>query len=333
MHERLLSILRCPVSGSRLRLEDGAWVAGEIESGALVAESGGASYPIVRGVPRFVTPDNYAANFGVQWNRFRATQLDSHSGLSISASRFFEFTQWHSGDLHGKWVLDAGCGAGRFAEVALGLGLEVVAIDYSIAVDACRANLGHHPRLHVLQADIYHLPFAPASFGGAYSLGVLQHTPQPRAAFEAVCAQLAPGGRIAVDVYPKLLLNILWPKYWLRPFTRRLPADRLLRLVEWCVPFLLPISRAVSLIPVVGRRLRYVVPVVNYETVYPLSPRQLREWAVLDTFDMLSPAHDHPQSAATLRGWFAGAGLEDVQVERRGFLVGRGRRAEVDACA
>ena len=36
----------------------------------------------------------------------------------------------------GKWVLDAGCGMGRFAEIALKIGAQVVALDYSNAVDA-----------------------------------------------------------------------------------------------------------------------------------------------------------------------------------------------------
>ena len=62
-------------------------------------------------------------------------------------------------DLAGQWVLDAGSGAGRFAEVALQAGAEVIALDYSRAVDACYANLKHYPNLHVVQGDIYALPF------------------------------------------------------------------------------------------------------------------------------------------------------------------------------
>ncbi|MGB2712659.1 MAG: hypothetical protein WBC51_00660, partial [Vicinamibacterales bacterium] len=53
---------------------------------------------------------------------------------------------------------------------------------------------------------------------------------------------------------------------------------------------------------------------------------QIREWAVLDTFDMLAPAHDHPQSTRTLKQWFAAAALEDVEVQRPGLVVGRGRK-------
>lgn len=35
-------------------------------------------------------------------------------------------------------VLDAGCRAGHFAEIALRFGAQVVAVDYSNAVEACR---------------------------------------------------------------------------------------------------------------------------------------------------------------------------------------------------
>jgi hypothetical protein len=48
---------------------------------------------------------------------------------------------------------------------------------------------------------------------------------------------------------------------------------------------------------------------------------------LLDTYDMLSPRHDSPQSAATLRSWFADAGLEQIEVFRDGQVVGRGRRS------
>jgi hypothetical protein len=64
--------------------------------------------------------------------------------------------------------------------------------------------------------------------------------------------------------------------------------------------------------------------VANHELDWPLSPKQVYEWAVLNTFDMLAPAHDHPQSAATVEQWSKEAGLTDVWVGRHGFLVGRG---------
>lgn len=47
----------------------------------------GCNIPVVRGIPRFVDSTNYAAAFGLQWNQFRKTQLDSYTGTTISKDR------------------------------------------------------------------------------------------------------------------------------------------------------------------------------------------------------------------------------------------------------
>lgn len=324
-----LERLRCPRTGSRLRLEHPSVVDGRLESGDLISESGEHHYAVTRFVPRFVPRDNYAESFGFQWNRFRHTQLDSRTGRPISHDRFFAFTGWTPELLRGRRVLDVGCGAGRFAEVALAAGADVTALDYSVAVDACWQNHGPHPALDVVQGDLYALPFEPASFDFVYCLGVLQHTPDPRAAFLALPQQLRGGGRLAVDLYPREQLNRFHPRYWLRPFTTRLPRHTLFRLVERVVPVLLPVSNAVGRLPRVGRTLRHAVPVANYAGVLDLTPQQLEEWSVLDTFDWLSPRYDQPQSAATLQQWLEAAGLVEGWVGRMGFNVVRGRKPPV----
>jgi SAM-dependent methyltransferase len=268
-----------------------------------------------------VASEDYTGSFGFQWNRFRQTQLDSHSGLPISRERFFRQTEWSPDEMAGKRVLDVDCGAGRFAEIALSCGAEVVALDYSLAVDACWQNLQDYPGLNVVQGDIYHLPFKPEIFDFVYCFGVLQHTPNVKDAFMALIKSLRTGGRVGVDIYPKLPYNILWPKYWLRLLTRHLPKPLLFKLVEVMVNILLPVSLAIGRIPRVGRKLRYAVPVANYDGIYPLSRSQLKEWSILDTFDMLAPTYDQPKSAETLRHWFAHAELTQIEVFRSGGLV------------
>jgi SAM-dependent methyltransferase len=184
-------------------------------------------------------------------------------------------------------------------------------------------NLGPHSLLDVVQGDIYRLPFLPGSFDLVYCLGVLQHTPDVRKAFMSLPPQVRSGGRLTVDVYPKLMLNLLWPKYWIRPITKRMSHNSLFRLVLWMVKYLLPVSLRIGRIPRIGRKLRYAIPVANHEPDWPLTPEQVREWAVLNTFDMLSPAHDHPQSSETLRRWFEDAKMTDIKLFRKGFFVGR----------
>jgi SAM-dependent methyltransferase len=324
MQPTLMDWLRCPRTGQRLELHDAVWADGRIESGSLRTADGGASYPIRGFIPRFVPESTYADSFGLQWNAFRRTQLDSHSGRAISATRFWKATGWSPPQLAGRRVLDVGCGAGRFAEIALDAGADVVALDYSTAVDAAYENLRRFPHVHVVQADIYHLPFAPRTFGFVYALGVLQHTPDVEAAFAALPPMLAPGGRLCVDFYMRTWRTALTPYYWMRPLTKRLPRQRLFAAVQRAVPVLLPIRRSIGRIPGVGAYLKRMVPVADYHGVLPLDDRQLMEWALLDTFDWLSPEHDHPQRAATVRRWFETAGVQEIEVLKAGHLVGRG---------
>jgi 2-polyprenyl-3-methyl-5-hydroxy-6-metoxy-1,4-benzoquinol methylase len=326
MKLHLLDILRCPATGQSLKLKVTDEVQGDIASGELVTADGIKRYPIENFIPRFVSLDNYAQGFGFQWNKFRKTQMDSYTGVPLSRDRFFESSGWTPSVLKGKRVLDTGCGAGRFTEIALDAGAFVVALDYSSAVDACWANHGSSPNLNVIQGDICHLPFVPESFDFVYCLGVLQHTPNVKESFMALTKQLCPGGRLVVDAYPDLWLNILWPKYWLRPITKRVPQQFLFSIVEMMVSGLLPISLAIGRIPKLGRRLRYAIPVCNYEGIFPLSKSQLREWAVLDTFDMLAPMYDQPQTLSTLRAWFDEAGMAATEVFRRGSYVARGMK-------
>lgn len=327
MRAELVELLRCPRTGSELRLVADQVEGDEVMAGTLVSTTDDtARYPIVHGIPRFVEGSNYTDSFGWQWNRFAKTQLDSHSGVPISRDRFYRYSGWDPADLRGRRVLEVGCGAGRFTEVVLDAGATVVSVDYSRAVDACAANHRGRAGFNVLQADMYRLPLPPASFDRVFCFGVLQHTPDVHEAFRSLARQVVPGGELVVDLYPWRLVNALWPKYWIRAVTRRMPPERLMPLVERMVRQLTPVQRRLGRVPVIGRHLRYMVPILDYSGVFPLSEEQLEEWAVLDTFDMLSAAHDHPQRPGTLLGWFREAGFEDVRVERMGFLVGRGRR-------
>jgi SAM-dependent methyltransferase len=275
------------------------------------------------GIPRFVPADNYAASFGMQWNRHRRTQLDSHTGLPITRDRLRATTRWPD-DLRGQHVLEAGSGAGRFTEVLVATGAEIYSFDYSSAVDANRENNGRATNLHLFQADIFNIPLRKQAFDKVLCLGVLQHTPDPEAAFRSLASHVAPGGELVVDLYAKRLTALVSWKYLLRPITRRMDKQMLHALVERGVDLLLPL--AARLRRLAGRAAVRLLPIAEYSNL-GLSPELNRQWAILDTFDMYSPAHDHPQTARTLRRWCEDAGLVDVEVEPgANGIVGRGRR-------
>jgi 2-polyprenyl-3-methyl-5-hydroxy-6-metoxy-1,4-benzoquinol methylase/uncharacterized protein YbaR (Trm112 family) len=316
---------RCPVCPvhPKLRLQGGGDSPRQISEGTLHCTGCGRDYPVISGIPRFVSDANYAATFGFQWNRHRRTQLDSYTGLPISRERLFHVTQWPT-RLEGDLILEAGCGAGRFTEVLATTNATLYSFDFSNAVDANMLNNGSAPNVNLSQCDILNLPFAPGAFDRVVCLGVLQHTPDPRASFFNLASMVRPGGELAVDVYTRSIASLLHWKYALRPFTTRMHPEKLYQWVSRLTPPLVPLSGMLR--RAFGRPGARLLPIAEYSYL-GLSDTINKEWAILDTFDMYSPAHDHPQSLRTLTSWFQSAGFDEVTV-RYGAngVTGKGRR-------
>ena len=329
MKEKLVELLCCPNCRERLTLDAAEYEQEEVKEGRLICNGCAEIFDVKNYIPRFVPSDNYAKGFGFQWNKHARTQVDKFNGTRISSDRFYDCTGWSKESLQGKRILEAGCGAGRFTEVMLGAGLEVFSLDYSSAVDACLENHGPHPNLHIIQGDIYHIPFAEESFDRVFCFGVLQHTPDVKKSYMCLAKMLKPGGKIAVDVYTKTVKAMLhYPRYVLRPLTRKLSPPTLYKIVENAVPVLLPISILLRKIPLLGRYLAPIIPVANYSKTLPLDREMLTEWSIIDTFDWLASWYDQPQTAATLEQWLAESGMEQCQVRNMGSFVGTGIKAE-----
>jgi len=319
MKERLLEWLACPGCGSSLELGPGAnRQDDEIRDGELKCRECSLSAPIRAFIPRFVDSDNYAANFGLQWQRFSTTQIDSCNGNSISRDRFLATTGWDS--LARKVILDGGCGTGRFAEIALDLGAEVIALDYSEAADVCWANLRRFgSRIHVIQANLLKLPVKRDALGGAYSMGVLQHTPDPERAFAQLASVVRPGGTVVADSYGRSKLRYLNSIYWYRPLLKHIPPRILFPLVERAVRLLHPIKHRLMTAsvgnPLLAVGTSMVIPINSHWYQFPfLSEKIAVEWAILNTFDAYSPRYDQPQSPDSMRRWAEHLGLRDIEV-------------------
>lgn len=315
MRPSLLDILVCPDCAGETRLDlvieeqDGP----DIRTGRLSCSVCWQAFPIVRGVPRLVADaDNYSENFAYEWNRWGRVQIDRFAGHSLSARRFLADSRWPEAWLKDKLVLDAGCGAGRFADVAAGLGAWVVAIDLSGAVDAARANtLDRDSRVEVVQASLFRLPFRRGVFDGIYCMGVIQHTPEPEAAMSALPALLRPGGRLAYNFYEIDWRTRLQPiKYALRAFTPGLGAAANHRLALALTLFLFPLSWLLSHV----RFVRFINVMLPICATHPreLTFRQQFVWTLLDTFDWYSPRYEIRQSHAQVAAILRRAGLANV---------------------
>jgi SAM-dependent methyltransferase len=291
------------------------------EQESLLCENCSAVYPVIDSIPRFVSSENYTKSFGFQWNVHTKTQLDSYTGRQISEKRLFDVTGW-SRDLSGQLILEAGSGAGRFTECLLKTGATVFSFDYSSAVDSNGRNNIQSRRLTLFQADIRNIPLRRATFDKVLCLGVLQHTPGPDKAFMSLSEMVRPGGELVVDLYQKSILGLLQWKYVLRPITTRMDQRKLYGILARLVPALLPAAKNLRRIAGgVGARL---IPIAEYSHLQ-LSPEINEQWAILDTFDMYAPVHDHPQTSRTLKRWFEEAGFMEISVcPGPNGLVGKG---------
>lgn len=312
MKRYLADLLACPSCHGDLVCRASRREGIDIVEGSLDCNTCTKSYSIIRGIPRFVDPENYASTFGFQWNHFKADQIDSQNRLTKSYQRFQAETGWSKAELQDKWVLDAGCGAGRFVDVASQADCQVVGVDMSDAVDAAAVNLAGRENIHLVQASIYSLPFKPGSFDFCYCIGVIQHTPDPHGALQALPRILRAGGKIAVTIYERKPWTTFNTKYLIRPFTRRLPHRLLYAGLAAAMPVLFGLAEVLFRLPVLGRLFPFVVPVANYVHEKDLPLRRRYRWALLDTFDMLSPRYDAPQTESEVRSALSTAGVDSI---------------------
>lgn len=322
MKDFLLDILVCPFCKDRLSVSKTKCISGDIETGELIC-SCGKKYPIINGIPRFTNSDGYVSNFSFEWNRFCRTQLDSFNHTSISANRFKQVVGLDFEQLKGKRILEIGCGMGRFLEIAARANAEVVGIDLSFSVDAARSNLKHLPNVHLIQADIFNLPLTQNKFDLIYSIGVIHHTPNPKEAFLRIASLLCKNGSIMIWVSPKSKLPFL-PRATniIRLFTSRMQPLTLLNLIQKFIPFALVFIRT----PFIGRFLKgWIIPVCDYKGELPLNKKQLLEWSILDTLDLLSPKYLYPCSAVEVKNWFIKAALGNIIITSPA-IIARGRR-------
>ncbi|MCU7919850.1 MAG: methyltransferase domain-containing protein [Candidatus Thiodiazotropha sp. (ex Epidulcina cf. delphinae)] len=313
----------------------------EIEEGLLTCTKCRVVYPVVAGIPRLLPlallhetltryhPDflvRYGARIGVEEvdilvEKHKVTTLHTFSyqwttfrdNYDYFREIFLSFVQpfLDENAFQGRLVLEVGCGSGRPASVAASLGAEVVAVDLSEAVQSAHALSRHYPHLHVVQADAYALPLRPA-FDFVYSVGVLQHLPNPGEALQQIAKVVASGRSLVLWVYG---VREAWyrPVDWLRFFTVRMPF-RWLHILSVILAllselFLLQPYRVLKRIPVT-RGLAERIP----GRIYARFP--FRE-NVIGWFDRLGAPVTHYFSRADVDRMLEEAGFRDIEVAPR----------------
>lgn len=287
-----MSELRCPLCSALLTTDQQT----------LRCDACGRSWPIVHGIPRFVT-SQHLESFGRQWTKYEVAHDDE------DRATFQAKTGLQLSNLRGLRILDAGCGGGRYSKVCGEAGANVFGADHTQAVDKASQLCSQLPNVRFVQADLKQLPFEPASFDIAFSIGVMHHDVNTRDVFEAVAKMVKPGGRYAVWLYRRNQHWQEWINDALRQRTTKMNPDRLER---WCVW-----GARLGGIPLLKQTLNKVV---NF------SAHPNFENRVCDTFDWYAPAYQYHHTVAELLDWFETSGFTDLQVlppEKTGWLYRR----------
>lgn len=328
MNPHHVSLLCCPFCYGSLSITDAVHVNGRMKSGTLNCGQG-HSHPIIDFIPRFVEVENYADNFSVQWDIWPEL-LSSYDGYR---ERFSKETKWGT-DLQGLTILEAGCGSGAFTPFAAATGATVISFDLSSGVYANYERVGHLDNVLIVQANIFSIPVPKGSIDRAFCFGVLQHTPDPKRAFQSIVSTLRDEGRVAVDIYTMAPPGhpyefLLKNKYRARWMVRGLAKKKVLRIVQTYVSVFWPIVRRFAESRI--ERLIAINRFFLFDDYLPrlpgINPERFKSFAMLDIFDFLGPEYDIPATQKELDEWFREERLGEVEV-LPGYngLEGRGVR-------
>jgi SAM-dependent methyltransferase len=153
--------------------------------------------------------------FGYSWQIFSEI-LPEHREQFLRWTAALPRELWR-----GACLLDAGCGIGRNSHWAMLEGASGgVAIDLDErSLAAARHNLKVHPTVEVRRQSIYDLA-EEGAFDIVFSIGVVHHLPDARAALRRLFRAAKPGGHVLIWVYGRE--NMGWLMRYFDPLRRLL---------------------------------------------------------------------------------------------------------------
>jgi len=175
------------------------------------------TYGLTHGTTSYVRPDGSAEE--VEFSSKRFFELADETFISWNTPRHGEegpFSQiFPFKEMHGKRVLEVGCGMGFMAGLWASHGAEITAVDLNpVAIAMTRKRFEFfNLRGAIEEADGEALSFADDTFDYAYSWGVLHHSPDTKKSVAELYRVLKPGGRVGVMLYNRrsfLARYLIW---------------------------------------------------------------------------------------------------------------------------
>ena len=288
-----------------------------------VLRSGDDFFEIIGGIPRFVESNNYAQAFGLQWKKFRSTQLDSYTKTDLTETRLKEAFGGSLDQLEGKIILEAGSGAGRFTEILLKYGAIVYSFDYSEAVEANYDNNMPNDRLTLFQANILNIPFADDMFDFVICLGVLQHTPSTEKSLKELIRVLKPDGNLVVDHYKHRLGFYLSLSFFWWFIIKKFKPTKQIKITDNLTKLFFPLHWFFRNIRVAQKIISRFSPMNFYYGKFHLPKDILFEWSRLDTHDYMTDQFKRLISKKELNKILVNSKCKNIEIEQvyQGWLA------------
>lgn len=259
------------------------------------------------------------ALYGLQWNRYRIVRPEE------DAATLHLKTGLRPDDFRGRLVLDGGCGMGRYARQAVLWGASVIGMDLSQAVLSAREITSTDAgQALILRGDLMRIPLPPNTFDIVYSIGVIDHTPDPERAFANLAALVRPGGIMAVWVYQKQSPIVERIMAVHRAIARKLPVRTVETLSRWSVP-VGGLKRRMS-----ASRWKIVrkLGLALHALTIGVSMHPDPEVRACDTLDWYAPKFVSHHTPEEVQRWFEKAGFVEVHdptVGKAHFHAGQGQ--------
>ena len=135
-------------------------------------------------------------SFGDEWLEYNNF---SDEDIFVAGNEYFDIVP--ETIYTGKYVLDVGCGTGRWSKYLSKKASKIEAIDPSESVLSAAALLQDDDHVRISQASAGDIPFPDNTFDLVISLGVLHHIPDTQAAMQNCIDKLKPGGHFLVYLY------------------------------------------------------------------------------------------------------------------------------------
>jgi SAM-dependent methyltransferase len=216
---------------------------------------------------------------------------------------------------HGQTVLEIGSGAGRYTDHLVDRAARVISVDPSAI--GINVALGASNLIPV-RGDLFDLPVRREKIDVVFCRGVVQHTGNTGRAIKRLFDYVKPGGTVLFDVYSLKWFTPFYAKYWIRPLTRHMSAERFIPFAQKWVPRLLTFKHkyVMPLLPKnkLGAKIAaQIVPIADF-TGNPVLASELQiEWSVLDTVDMYTPLYDRPMTWRGVMRTLSHVGARDVR--------------------